>query len=100
VSGCKMKNSRHGSTSDKFMVEIDILVGRSTHKLTSRYRLVRRKFLSDITINRGALVKLNRGCHTFMGRDFNTETCGARRILTKVSVHALKSVKMDLTNNK
>jgi hypothetical protein len=38
----KMNNALHGSTGDKVMVEDGILVGSSTHKSTSRNRLVRR----------------------------------------------------------
>jgi hypothetical protein len=82
----KMNNARNGSTSDKSMVEIGILVGGSTHKLTSRYRLFRRKFLSDITINREAPVILNRGSYTFMVGDFNTKTYSTRQIGSRTCV--------------
>jgi hypothetical protein len=93
----KMNDARHGSTFDKVMVEVVILVGSSTFKLTSSNRLVRRKFLHDITINREALVLLNRGSHTFMVRDFNTKTYSTRRSATKVAVHAIKLIEMALT---
>jgi hypothetical protein len=93
----KMNNARPSSTSDKVMVEIGIRVVSSTPKLTSRYRFVRRKFLSDITIKRGAAVIVNRGSHTFMVRDFNSEKCSTIQIATKVAAHAFKLVDMALT---
>jgi hypothetical protein len=92
----KMNKARHGSTCDKLTVEIGILVGSSTHKLNSSYRLDRTEFFSGFTINIVALVILNRGSHTFMVRDSIIETCSTRKIATKVAVPAFKPIKMAL----
>jgi hypothetical protein len=93
----KLNDARHCSASDKVMVEISILVGSSTYRLTSRYRLVRRKFLSYITINRRAPVILNRSSHIILVRDNKQEPCRTRPIATKVAIRVFKSIEIALT---
>jgi hypothetical protein len=93
----KINDTRHGSDSDKVMVEISILVSSGTHLFTSGYGLVRRKFLSDITINRVGPIILFRSSKGFMVWDFDTETCSIRRIATKVAIHTFESFEMALT---
>jgi hypothetical protein len=62
-NGClvdKMSDTRHSTTSDKVMIKVSILVGSRTHKFAAWYLLVRRKFLSDRTIDSRTPVVLKR----------------------------------------
>jgi hypothetical protein len=93
----KMYDARHGPTSDKVILEVGILIRRSSHKPTSRCGHVRRKFLFNIPTDGKTPIVQNRSSNLYMIENLSSKSGCTCWSMFQITTHLFKAIKVSLT---